>query len=68
MLTCKTNKGQTYLIARETTSAVHLKVSRAKFCTPVCQLNAESRLTEFQGYVLPGNETAGRVLQGESGS
>lgn len=68
MLTCKTNKGQTYLITGETTSAVHLKVSRARFYAPVCQLNAESHLTELQGYVLPRNETAGRVLHGESGN
>lgn len=63
MLTCKINKPQTYLITRETTSTVHLKASKVSFYAPVCQLNTESHLTEFQGQVLPGNKMVGGVLQ-----
>lgn len=66
MLTCKINKAQTYLVTGETTFAVHLKASKVGFYAPVCQLNAESQLTEFQGQVLPGNKTVRRVLQGEA--
>lgn len=46
--------------------AVHLKASKDGFYAPVCQLNAEPQLTEFQGQVLPGNKTVRRVLQGEA--
>lgn len=63
MLTCKINKPQAYLVTRETTSTVHLKASKVSFYAPVCQLNTESHLTEFQGQVLPGNKMVGGVLQ-----
>lgn len=66
MLTCKTNKPQTYLVTGETTSAVHINAGIVGFYAPVCQLNAESHLTEFPGQVLPGNKTVRGVLQGES--
>lgn len=68
MLTCKINKSQICLVTRETTSTLHLKVSKGRFYAPVCQLNAESHLTEFQGQVLSGNKMVGGVLQGEAAS
>lgn len=68
MLTCKINKSQIYLVTRETTSTLHLKVSKGRFYAPACQLNAESHLTEFRGQVLPGNKMVRGALQGEAAS
>lgn len=68
VLTCKINIPQIDLVTRESTSAGHLKASKVRFYAQVCQLNAESHLTEFQGQVLPGNKVVEGVLQGEAAS